>query len=271
MCYRALFSKHLLFTEEGKVVWWWISWKGTPKSNSYLRKEVCFMERLCFCLSLLGCQDDSCVEIVWTNEVKAGAQQEQCKLPRGYGFAELHEIRFQRSAMLKRYWLKIKSKYLPACFLQCFIAHFCLVLHWVKGSLYSLSVRSTLCRPTEIITLSSYRKGGITQEKKRLYFLSVPTNNIFHDLAVSAVDWRDCLRLLKDFFPHFPLWGERRNEAKEMMWPSIACCTVPGSVGESSGSSTTFLTMGRCCKGRFSCGGQTLLCHGGSEGLSWFK
>lgn len=71
----------------------------------------------------------------------------------------------------------------------------------------------------------------------------------------------------RSFSPHFPFWGERRNEAKGM----IACCSVPGSVEESFGSSTTFLTMHRCCKESFFCGGQTLLCHGDSEGLSWFK
>lgn len=71
---------------------------------------MCFMERLCFCLSLLGCQDDNCVEIVWTNEVRANAQQEVRKPPRGHGFAVVqHKIRFQRSAMLKRYRLKIKA------------------------------------------------------------------------------------------------------------------------------------------------------------------
>ena len=64
--------------------------------------QWCALWKDCFCLSLLGCQNDNCVETVWTNEVRADAQQEVCKLPRRHGSAIQHKIRFQRSAMLKK-------------------------------------------------------------------------------------------------------------------------------------------------------------------------
>lgn len=166
------------------------------------------MERLCFCLSLLGCQDDNCVEIVWTNEVRANAQQEVRKPPRGHGFAVVqHKIRFQRSAMLKRYRLKIKADAYLLTLWSALLLTFGFALS--KG-ISAFSLRWGYPLHVHRAHHSFLISERLKHKGRRQGFIFWGQQQQQKNLAVSIVDWWDPVQLLmiSGFIFHYGMWEE---------------------------------------------------------------